>query len=244
MHRLTAIITPCYDRVLTNINNSLCNRDHPVALGRDMHSFEKYLLATARRSQSAATGRTVLLLLAASAGALLYAPRLMPESNAWLAHGTSESAAQGVSGAWLARFGFVCFGLAVVWLTGAGREAWARGAVVLHAAFGVLMVSTAAFSVRPWDANWPFDPVEDFLHSVTATAMGFAFAFGVLLLLLKRGCRQSLARAIDIMAILAATFLPLAMLVWREWYGLLQRLMFAVAYLWYAHEAIRLYSRR
>jgi hypothetical protein len=48
------------------------------------------------------------------------------------------------------------------------------------------MFVTVAFSVRPWIEAHPFDPVEDGLHSFTATAMGFAFAFGVLACLLKR----------------------------------------------------------
>jgi hypothetical protein len=56
----------------------------------------------------------------------------------------------------------------------------------MHAAFGIFMVATAAFSVRPWLEGVAFDFVEDGLHSFTATAMGFAFAFGVLVLFLQR----------------------------------------------------------
>jgi hypothetical protein len=52
----------------------------------------------------------------------------MPESYDWIEHTTSESAAQGVEGAWLARLGFLSFGLAVLWLSTGIKQTWARGA--------------------------------------------------------------------------------------------------------------------
>ena len=42
------------------------------------------------------------------------------------------------------------------------------------------MVATAVFSTRPWVATAAFDPLEDTLHSVAATLVGFCFALGVL----------------------------------------------------------------
>ncbi|HET9901772.1 MAG TPA: hypothetical protein VFR46_12025 [Actinomycetes bacterium] len=54
--------------------------------------------------------------LALSAIALGAAPALMPDDYSWIGHTTSESAAQGVSGAWLARLGFLLFGLSAIWL--------------------------------------------------------------------------------------------------------------------------------
>ena len=73
-----------------------------------------------------------------------------------------------------------------------------------------------------------------------ATAIGFAFAFGVLVLFFQRQSGESAAKTIDVVAILAATFFPLSMLVWQEVYGVLQRGMFSISYLWYAREAIHL----
>jgi TRAP-type C4-dicarboxylate transport system permease small subunit len=52
--------------------------------------------------------------LVASALALALAPLLLPTSYSWVAHTTSESAAQGVPGSWLARVGFLVFGAAVL----------------------------------------------------------------------------------------------------------------------------------
>jgi hypothetical protein len=68
----------------------------------------------------------VLACLAASAAALAVAPILMPTSYSWVAHTTSESAAQGVPGAWLARLGFVTFGFAVLAVAGLARHLWGR----------------------------------------------------------------------------------------------------------------------
>lgn len=177
----------------------------------------------------------VPILLVGSALAL--APALMPEGYSWLTHTTSESAAQGVRGAWLARLGFMLLGLAVLWLCVALATVWAPGATWLHGAFAVFMLATAAFSTRSWVRGAPFDPAEDFLHSLAATAMGFAFAFGVLARLLQRARTRARGRPLDALAISAATLVPLIMQWLAPLEGLLQRLMFAIAYLWYGVES-------
>jgi hypothetical protein len=188
-----------------------------------------------QRPQIPAVG--VLLLLGFSAASLLVAPVFMPESYYWIRHTTSESAAQGVPGAWLARLGFLSFGLAVIWLAVILKPVWSRGAVWMHVAFGVLMIATAAFSVRLWIEDLPFDPVEDGLHSFTATAMGFAFAFGVLARLLGRKPDDRWGRVLDVIALAASVGIPLIMVYQADFGGLVQRLMFLIAYVWYGREA-------
>jgi hypothetical protein len=178
----------------------------------------------------------ILILLALSLAALLLAPLLMPEGYSWLTHTTSESAAQGLEGAWLARLGFLLFGFAVVWLAGAVSRTWARAATWMHLAFGVLLISTAAFSHRPFLPGVHFDPVEDWLHSLTATLMGFAFSFGVLFGFFQRDSGISIGRFLDLVALVAAIGIPLLMMNFPSIGGLMQRLMFLVAYLWYGHE--------
>ena len=177
-------------------------------------------------------------LLAISLLALLLAPSQMPASYSWLRHTTSESAAQGVPGAWLARLGFLIFGLTVVWISDRLQGRWAIPVRLMHAAFGVLMTATAAFSTRPWLPDITYDPIEDALHSLTATSMGFAFAIGAVLRLLHRGHDLS-GRVMDLVAIVAAIAIPLAMSAFPEWDGLLQRGMFALAYIWYGFERLR-----
>jgi hypothetical protein len=182
----------------------------------------------------------IIFLLALSLLALLLAPLLMPEPYNWITHTTSESAAQGLQGAWLARLGFLLFGLGVLWLATAARPVWARAAVWMHVGFGVMMLGTAAFSHRPFMPGVPFDPVEDLLHSLTATLMGFAFSLGVFIYFLKRTRRDIAGRVLDLVALAAAVGIPLLMVAVPGISGLVQRLMFLVAYLWYGTAAFSL----
>lgn len=189
--------------------------------------------------QPAAPFRAIgVALLALSLLVLLLAPLQMPADYSWLRHTTSESAAQGVTGAWLARLGFLIFGLTVVWLSSLLKGKWPWSVRWMHAAFGVLMTATAAFSTRSWLPDAIYDPIEDGLHSFAATAMGFAFAFGTVLRLVNRK-RDSWGRVMDIVAIVAAIAFPLGMSAFAEWDGLLQRGMFAIAYIWYGFELLR-----
>jgi hypothetical protein len=184
------------------------------------------------------------LCLGGSALALALAPLLMPDSYSWVSHTTSESAAQGVSGAWLARLGFLVFGLAVLWLAAFAGARWGRWDRLFHGMFGVLMAATAAFSHRPFEPGIMFDRTEDLLHSVTATAMGFAFAIGVVAVMVSRPGRLTSRHALDAAALVASVVIPLSMVAWSRNAGLLQRSMFLVAYLWYGTEALDTTGRR
>jgi hypothetical protein len=186
----------------------------------------------------------IVLCLGGSAFALALAPLLMPDSYSWVSHTTSESAAQGVSGAWLARLGFLVFGLVVLWLAAFAGARWGRWGRLFHGMFGVLMAATAAFSHRPFEPGIMFDRTEDLLHSVTATAMGFAFAIGVVAVMVSRPGRLTSRHALDAAALVASVVIPLSMVAWSRNAGLLQRSMFLVAYLWYGTEALDTTGRR
>jgi hypothetical protein len=98
-------------------------------------------------------------------------PRLlMPESYSWYAHTTSESAAQGVPWAWVARSGFFVFGLAVLGVAVRARRRWPPVGTAAHATFGLLMCLAGAFSSRSWEVAAVYDSVEDVLHSIAAPA--------------------------------------------------------------------------
>ena len=181
--------------------------------------------------------------LALSALGLAVAPLAMPSSYSWVAHTTSESAAQGVQGAWVARVGFVLFGLAVILLATVAAQRWGGWGRFLHTSFGLLMLAAAGFSSRPWVPGAPFDPVEDLLHSIAATAMGFAFAFGVVAVAVVRRRRDGRWSASDAVAVGASVGVPLGMVAVPAVAGSLQRAMFLVAYLWYAAEALRTTAR-
>ena len=179
----------------------------------------------------------ILGLLSISLLCLALAPLALDESYSWLEHTTSEAAGQGVQGAWMARSGFLLFGLAVLWLAHRRETRWKRFSTSMHVVFGACLAGVAAFSLRSWDETMPYDRTEDALHSVAATVMGFAFAFGVASVEWVWGRRPRL-RALDVTAIAASVVLPLAMLAMTEQAGALQRAMFAIAYAWYAREAL------
>lgn len=180
----------------------------------------------------------ILILICLSIVALLAAPALMPEGYSWLTHTTSESAAQGLTGAWVARTGFVMLGFAVLWLVAAAFRISSRGASWMHLTFGVMMIGTAVYSHRPFIAGVPFDPIEDWLHSFTATLMGFAFSLGVFLRFIQRW--KSAMQVLDVAALISAIGIPLLMMNYPGISGLVQRVMFLVAYLWYGTEAWQL----
>jgi hypothetical protein len=71
--------------------------------------------------------------------------------------------------------------------------------------------------------------------------MGFAFAIGVLARLMQRRRQNERGVSLDVLALLAATVIPILMT--RLWApdGVIQRIMFLVAYLWYGREALLLH---
>lgn len=172
--------------------------------------------------------------LLVSIACLIFAPGLVGGDYSVIAHTTSEAAAQGTEGAWLARTGFLLFGLGVFWLSIAKRN-WALSARVAHGAFGILLVASAVYSHRPVVEGADYDRVEDTLHSIVATSMGFVFALGVLIVGWRR---VSGWKVIDMVALAASVVVPLAMLSTAGWDGLWQRGMFAIAYVWYIVEAV------
>lgn len=182
--------------------------------------------------------RGVLLLLLASALALGIAPVLMPDTYSLVAHGTSDSAAQGVSWAWIARLGFLLFGVGVLWLAVLARPRWGVIGTSRLGLFGGFMVMASMFSTRSWESGATFDVTEDLLHSVAATAMGFAYTAGVVVVAIRRATHGARVRALDLLAVTSATVLPLVMLALPYAYGALQRPLFVIAYLWYGAEAI------
>jgi hypothetical protein len=184
----------------------------------------------------------VVACFVASALALGVAPLLLPHDYHWIAHTTSEAAAQRVNGAWLARSGFLLFGLAVIWLASGARMLWGRWGTVFHTSFGLFMISAAVYSARSWNPAVPFDRTEDILHSAAATAMGFAFAFGVFSVLVLRTRHALKMRWLDVAAVAASVLIPLAMIVHQDLAGILQRGMFLIAYFWYGREAFLLFS--
>ncbi len=70
--------------------------------------------------------------------------------------------------------------------------------------------------------------------------MGFAFALGIVAASVHSPKeRPSSPLLLDWIAVGASVLIPLSMSVWPQAAGLLQRLMFAVAFAWYGAQAWR-----
>lgn len=175
-------------------------------------------------------------MLAGSAVSLALAPLALDGSYSWVDHTTSESAGQRVDGAWVARTGFVLFGLAIFGIADRRRFVWRQPATALHLLFGGCMVAVAAYSAKSWLPEVGFDPTEDLLHSIAASVMGFAFAFGVAGVAVELR-RSGLGwRVLDGVAVAASVVVPLGMSAFGSVDGVLQRVMFTIAYVWYGRE--------
>lgn len=181
---------------------------------------------------------SVVPLLAVSAVLIVVAAGAMPAGYSWRIHSISESAAQGQEAAWIARLAFLCFGAAVLALSLAMRTNWARVTYWTNLAFAAFMFGAAAFSHKPWIPASPSDQFEDFLHSVCATGMGFAFCVAVVARFAQRGQHARLGRPLDALALIVATVMPLILASSSTAGGAVQRVMFAVAYVWFGHEAL------
>ncbi len=95
----------------------------------------------------------------------------------------------------------------------------------------------AVYSHAPWEPGVPFVELEDQLHSVFASVVGFSFIAGVATTLLVRRPRTRASVLGDVAALLITCTIPFLMAapVW----GVLQRLMFFTAAAWYASEVQR-----
>lgn len=181
----------------------------------------------------------VLVLLACSVVCLAAAPLLMPDSYSVVENAVSESAAQGVEGAWLARFGFLFLGFGVLLLANLADSRWGPWGRIAFRAYGVAMICNAAFSHMPWE-DVPYDAFEDSLHSISAFITGMSFIAGVLIVTFRRGPGHRVAHAYDVFALLAAIGISILMGNVETIAGLVQRMLFAIAFVWFASEAVRL----
>jgi hypothetical protein len=177
--------------------------------------------------------------LASSATAVGAAPLLMPADYSWIANTTSESAGQGVDQAWLARLGFLLFGLSVMALAFVAGRQWGPWAAGLHYTFGALVTAAAAFPTRPFTGA-SYNHIEDVLHAVAATGVVSAFIAGVLATTIYRRRPRTLDVVAMVGAIVGAIVVPPGGPLLPQVDGALQRFVFAVAYVWYGWAAVGL----
>lgn len=184
-----------------------------------------------------ATQRSVsiagIIFLLSSAVLFLLAPLAMPSDYSWISNSISESGAQGLSGAWVTRLGFLTFGLGVILVALTRWEVWRTSAGLLLFGFGFLMLTVAAFSTRQWNADSSFNEFESNLHSVSASVMGFFYGVGVLLVIWFDNQASRAVKMLGWAAVVTSIAMPILVGVIPEYGGVFQRMMFAVAIAWF-----------
>lgn len=164
----------------------------------------------------------------------------MPSTYSWISDTTSESAAQGVSGAWLARLGFLLLGLSVMAMAFTAGPLWGRWPAVLHYAFGAMIAAAAAFSTSAWNGG-RYVHSEAGIHGVLAGTMGVVFAAAVIgTAVHARRSRLPRGLTLDVVAVAATVVVAVAMSTAPSAQGAFQRIVFAVMYAWYAAAAVRM----
>jgi TRAP-type C4-dicarboxylate transport system permease small subunit len=178
-------------------------------------------------------------LLPAIAFALLaLAPAYMPPGYDAVKNSISESAAQGIAMAWVARLGLCAFGLSAWWMAARLCPEQLLTAIAL-AVFGAGLVASACWSHRPWVAGMPFDHVEDCIHSFAAQLAGVGITVATAAHLITRLASGHNTDSLDWVALFAVLAGSAGFALAPAVSGLIQRGMFAAILLWLWHVGRR-----
>jgi hypothetical protein len=182
----------------------------------------------------------VAIIVLASSGLLfLLSPLAMPADYNWVSNSISESGAQQLTGAWVTRLGFISFGLGVILTALVNWSIWKSFGAWLLSGFGFLMLTVAAFSTKQWDASIPFNEIENTLHSLSASVMGFFYGIGVLLVILAEKNASLALKVLGWIAVVTSIAMPILVGVVPEFGGVFQRLMFAIAITWFIVQVVQ-----
>ena len=169
---------------------------------------------------------------------ILAAPIFLSDSYNPITNSISESAGQNVPFGWIGRTALLASGIGVLTVVALKRRGWSRTTIFSFTAFGVLWITTALFSTKSWVPNAEFNELESNLHSFAASAMAIV-VLGALAEALSRKALSKPDRTLAFGLAAAATFLPLASLLWPTYGGLFQRVMFFFTYFWFARQALK-----
>ena len=173
-----------------------------------------------------------LALLSGSVVCLAVAPFLLPDGYSWIAHTVSESGGQGVGWGWVVRIGVLmaaCAGFLMVAL--AGRR-WSLGARFFIRFYSAALIGVALVADGSWDDSRPYNHLEAFFHTFSAFWAAVGFALGVLLVSLRRTGVSPWVRSYDLLLVAATITIPILMLVFEPYAGMLQRTLALLGYGW------------
>lgn len=167
---------------------------------------------------------------------IIFGPTASPPEFDWLKNSTSEQAGQQVPGAWIMRAGFLSYGLGtfVASLISWRHRPPVRIALVI---FGAGLIATAIWSNASILPGTSSDMHEDWLHSVASGLVGVAFAAACAARLFAPG--GSMRDRLAWTGLIVSVVFPVAMGAIPEIRGLIQRVMFAVSFLFVGREFLK-----
>jgi hypothetical membrane protein len=144
-------------------------------------------------------------------------------------HTVGDLGAQGAAFGWAMRLGLVMLGVGVAL---DARRLWWRAPFVslLFLTLAGAVALSPVFSPRPLHPDMPFSDTAHVLHHAFAAMAGVCLCVGVAGYGFVTGAGR--AKAISFAVCAATVLLSLAMILWPDLGGLLQRLMLAAAFAW------------
>ncbi|MDD4000261.1 MAG: DUF998 domain-containing protein [Bacilli bacterium] len=156
-------------------------------------------------------------------------PSFSVETYSIIKNTTSHLGAQNAVNAWIMNVTFILVGISCV------LEAWLHLQKywfhkILLSVFGLALVFTGVFRHAPIIEGVIFNPLEDKLHSVFATIVGISFTiYAVSSAFIEKAIKH---RIIDIIVGFTATSLSMLMICLPDLFGIWQRSIFIVSFVW------------
>ncbi|HXK72076.1 MAG TPA: DUF998 domain-containing protein [Clostridia bacterium] len=160
---------------------------------------------------------------------MLALPFFSAESYSIIKNTTSQLGAQNTVNAWIMNVTFIIVGVSCIaeaWLH--LKQFWFQKIVL--SIFGLGLIFTGLFSHAPITDTVVFNPIEDQLHSVFASAVGFSFIIYAISSAFIENKKTS--RILDLSVGLSTAALSLLMLFYPDFLGIWQRTMFIISFIW------------
>jgi len=157
------------------------------------------------------------------------------EQYVWYQHSISQLAGQEYAQAWIMRAGFVGFGI-LVQIVGIGRiratgRIWFRELALM--AYGLCILASGFFSAAPFIEGVAYSEQEAQLHTLFATAGGWALTAGMLLYMLTETLNSR--RPVHAAALVLTMGVSAAFFTLPTVSGALQYLLWVVGFSWLAY---------
>ncbi len=177
-----------------------------------------------------------IIVLSLFYGIIFLLPIISFENYSILSNTTSHLGAQKAPFNWIMNGGFIALGIVTIFY-GKERTANYPIAKVLIYVFGISLIGTALFQHRPLTGE-EANMIVDAFHSIFATSTGFSFSILAIVtyFILIEPKDKALAIALAVIAIL----IPILMQAIPSYQGLLQRLMFILAFTWLLYTFYKL----